>query len=197
MATSAGSSSDHALAAVAFVAGALGARREVTLPNVDVARAAAQVITASEAAAIHVDNLRTRADDFDPMIRDRLLAAALLPAAAYVRAQRFRAWFRARVAEVFAEVDVLLAPTTPWPAPPIGAPWTIRIDGVEVPSRGHLGVFTQPLSFVGLPVVSVPIVTPGSLPVGVQLVGRPFDEATLLRIAARLEAEGIATSPVV
>jgi aspartyl-tRNA(Asn)/glutamyl-tRNA(Gln) amidotransferase subunit A len=188
---------DEALAAVARVASALGVHREVTLPEAHRARAAAQVITACEAAAYHLDNLRSRAADFDPMTRDRLLAAALLPAAAYLRAQRFRAWFRARVADVFGQADVLLAPTTPWTAPAIGASWTTRIDGVEVPTRGHLGIFTQPLSFVGLPVISVPVVTPGSLPVGVQLVGAPFTEAALFRVAARLEVEGLVRSPVV
>ena len=130
---------DEALAAVGRVAAALGARHEVSLPEAHRARAAAQVITAGEAGAYHLESLRTRAADFDPMTRDRLLAATLLPAAAYVRAQRFRAWYRARVAEAFREVDVLLAPTTPWPAPAIGAPWTTRIGGTEVMTRGHSG----------------------------------------------------------
>ena len=188
---------DEALAAVAGVASALRVRREVTLPEAHRARAAAQVITACEAGAYHLDNLRSRAADFDPMTRDRLLAAALLPAAAYLGAQRFRAWFRARVAEVFGQADVLLAPTTPWTAPAIGAPWTTRVDGIEVPTRGHLGVFTQPLSFIGLPVISVPVVAPGTLPVGVQLVAAPFQEAALFRVAARLEAEGVVRAPVV
>jgi len=188
---------DEALAAVAGVASALRVRREVTLPEAHRARAAAQVITACEAGAYHLDNLRSRAADFDPMTRDRLLAAALLPAAAYLGAQRFRAWFRARVAEVFGQADVLLAPTTPWTAPAIGAPWTTRVDGIEVPTRGHLGVSTQPLSFIGLPVISVPVVAPGTLPVGVQLVAAPFQEAALFRVAARLEAEGVVRAPVV
>ncbi len=187
---------DAALAAVARVATALGARREVTLPEPHRARAAAQVITACEGGAYHLERLRTRAADFDPMTRDRFLAAALLPAGAYLRAQRFRAWFRARVAEVFRAVDILIAPTTPWEAPAIGAPWTTRISGVEVVTRGHLGVFTQPLSFVGLPVISVPIVTPGALPLGVQLVAAPWNEAALFRVAARLEADGVVGAPV-
>src|SRR5881628_1407383 len=187
---------DEALAAVTRVAAAPGARREVSLPEAHRARAAAQVITACEGSAYHLENLRARAADFDPMIRDRLLAAALLPAAAYLRAQRFRAWYRARVAEVFREVDVLLAPTTPWTAPAIGAPWTTRIDGTEVPTRGHLGVFTQPLSFIGLPVISVPLVSAGALPVGVQLIAAPFNEAALFRVAARLEADGVVGAPV-
>ena len=187
----------EALQAVARVAHALGASREVQLPEVHRARAAAQVITASEAAAIHLGDLRARAADFDPMTRDRLLAATLLPASAYVQAQRLRAWFRTSVADVFRDADVLVAPTTPRTAPAIGAPWMSRIDGVEVPTRGHLGAFTQPFSFIGLPVVSVPVIAPGCLPVGVQLIGRPFEEATILRVAARLEAQGVVASPVV
>ena len=188
---------DEALAAVARVARALGVRREVTLVEPERARAAAQVITACEAAAYHLDNLRSRAGDFDPMTRDRLLAATLLPATYYLRAQRFREWFRARAADVFRHADVLLAPTTPWPAPAIGAPWTTRIGGTEVFTRGHLGVFTQPLSFIGLPAMSVPVVAAGALPVGVQLVAAPFNEAALFRVAARLEAEEVVSAPVV
>ena len=186
---------DEALAAATKVAAALRARREVTLPEPQRARAAAQVITACEGAAYHLENLRARAADFDPMTRDRFLAAALLPASAYVRAQRFRAWYRAQVAEVFREADVLLAPTTPWPAPAIGAPWTTRIGGTEVLTRGHLGVFTQPLSFIGLPVISVPVAAPGALPVGVQLIAAPFNEAAIFRVAALLEADGVVGSP--
>jgi len=188
---------DEALAAVARVARALGVRREVTLVEPERARAAAQVITACEAAAYHLDNLRSRAGDFDPMTRDRLLAATLLPATYYLRAQRFREWFRGRAADVFRHADVLLAPTTPWPAPAIGAPWTTRIGGTEVFTRGHLGVFTQPLSFIGLPAMSVPVVAAGALPVGVQLVAAPFNEAALFRVAARLEAEEVVSAPVV
>jgi AtzE family amidohydrolase len=187
---------DESLAAVATLTAALGVTREVTLPEAHRARAAAQVITACEGSAIHLEDLRTRAADFDPMTRERFLAAALVPAAHYVRAQRFRAWYRARVAEVFREVDVLLAPTTPWPAPPIGAPRTTTIGGVEVVTRAHNGVFTQPLSFIGLPVIAVPVAAAGPLPLSVQLIAAPFNEAALFRVAARLEIEGVVAAPV-
>jgi aspartyl-tRNA(Asn)/glutamyl-tRNA(Gln) amidotransferase subunit A len=187
---------DEVLAALSRVASALRARRELTLPEPQRARAAAQVITACEGSAYHLESLRARAAEFDPMTRDRLRAAALLPAADYVRAQRFRAWFRAQVADAFREADVLLAPTTPYPAPAIGAPWTTTVAGTEVVTRGHLGVFTQPLSFIGLPVISVPVVLPGALPVGVQLVAAPFNEAVLFRVAGRLEADGVVAAPV-
>ena len=189
--------SAESLDAVARVAAALDVTTRVTLPEAHRARAAAMIITAVEAADLHLSDLRMRAKDFDPMTRPRLLATALVPAAAYAHAQRFRAWYRARVAEVFRDVDVLLAPTTPYPAPPIGAPSTTTVDGVLVSTRSHLGVFTQPLSFIGLPVISVPIVTPGALPLGVQLVAAPFRESALFRVAAKLESDGVAVAPVV
>lgn len=187
---------DAALDAVASVARALGAAREVILPEAHRARAAAIVITACEAASIHRDDLMSRPHDFDPMVVDRLLAGALLPASAYVKAQRFRTWYRARAAEVFRDADVLLAPTTPWPAPELGAPRTRSIRGVEVVTRPHTGVFTQPISFIGLPVISVPIVRPGALPIGVQLIAAPFHEAALVSAAAFLEREGVVSAPV-
>ena len=182
-------------AAVARVAAALGASRRVTIPEAHRARAAAMVITASEGANAHLADLKRRPHDFDPLTRDRFLAGALVPAAAYVQAQRFRAWYRARVAELFGEVDVLLAPTTPCPAPRIGQD-RIVLDGVEVLTRPNLGVYTQPLSFIGLPVLSAPVTRPGALPLGVQIVGAPFREAHVLRVGALLEAKGVVAAAV-
>jgi AtzE family amidohydrolase len=183
-------------AAVAEVARALGARETVALPEPHRARAAAMLITAAEGAQLHLADLRTRPDDFDPMTRDRFLAAALLPATAYVAAQRFRAWYRAGVRRVFDGIDVLLAPTTPYPAPRIGQE-RITVDGAEVLARATLGLYTQPLSFIGLPVISVPVVrAPGALPLGVQLVAAPFREAALLRVAAHLERLGVVAAPI-
>ncbi|MBM4441788.1 MAG: AtzE family amidohydrolase, partial [Candidatus Rokubacteria bacterium] len=179
--------------AVLRAAAALRVERRVTLPEAHRARAAAFVITASEGAQLHLESLRTRAKDFDPLIRDRFLAGALVPAALYARAQRFRAWFRDRVREVFQDVDVLLAPTTPWPAPPIGQELSV-FDGVEVPTRPMMGIFTQPLSFIGLPIVSVPV-TGGGLPVGVQIIAAPWNERAALRVAAALESMGVAAAP--
>ena len=95
-----------ALAAVGAVAEALGARDTVTLPEAHRARAAAMIITAAEGAQLHLPDLRSRPEEFDPLTRDRFLAGALLPATAYVAAQRFRAWYRARVAELFEGIDV-------------------------------------------------------------------------------------------
>jgi AtzE family amidohydrolase len=184
-----------ALAAVARVAAALGASRRATIPEALRARAAAMVITAAEGAALHLDALRTRAEDFDPLTRDRFLAGALVPTAWYLQAQRFRSWYRTQVAALFREVDVVLAPTTPCPAPRIGQERMV-LDGVEVMTRPNLGIFTQPLSFIGLPVLSVPVTGRGLLPLGVQVIAAPFQEAHVLRVGALLEARGVAVPAI-
>ena len=186
----------EALAAVTPVARALRVTRQIELPEPHRARAAAMVITAAEGANLHLADLKSRAKDFDPTTRDRFLAGALLPASLYAQAQRFRTWYRTRMAEIFREVDVILAPTTPWVAPLIGAPRLATVDGVEVVARAHSGVFTQPLSFIGLPVISVPVRVAGPLPLGVQLIAAPFREPVLFRVAARLEADGVVAASI-
>ncbi len=175
--------------AVARVAEALGGARALDLPRSDCARSAAFCITAAEGGALHLRALRHRADEYDPATRERLLAGALLPAAAVVQAQRFRAWYRRQLLAAFERFDVLLAPSTPFPAPRRDRA-TITLDGVEVSARANLGLYTQPISFVGLPVVSVPVLGTGVLPIGVQLITAPFAEALGLRIAGRLERLG-------
>ena len=125
-------------------------------PKPQRARSAAYVITATEGAALHLDRLRTRAKDFDPAVRDRLIAGAMVPAALVNQAQKFRRWYRERVLALFDDVDVILAPATPCTAPKIGQQ-TFVLDGVEMPLRPNIGIYTQPISFIGLPVVAVPV----------------------------------------
>jgi len=182
--------SSEALAGVYEVADALGVTEYVTIPEAHRARAAAFVITACEGANLHLNELRSRPQDFDPATRDRFLAGALIPSSWYIQAQRFRRWFRDHLREVFQKVDVIIAPTTPISAPLIGQQ-TMILDGEEIFVRPHLGLFTQPLSFIGLPVLSVPIQGPNALPLGVQLIAAPYNEALILRVAAVLEAEGV------
>ena len=185
-----------ALAAVQKVADAIEVTEYVIIPEADRARAAAFVITASEGANLHLDKLRLCPEDFDPATRDRFLAGALIPSIWYLKAQRFRRWYRDRVREVFQNVDVILAPTTPISAPLIGQQ-TMILDGEEILVHPHLGLFTQPLSFIGLPVLSVPIQCQNALPLGVQLIAAPYNEALILRVAAALEAKGIVSAPVI
>ncbi|HEY9710978.1 MAG TPA: AtzE family amidohydrolase [Oculatellaceae cyanobacterium] len=179
--------------AVAKVARALDVAASVTIPEPHRARAAAYMITASEGANLHLANLRSRPQDFDPATRDRFLAGTLIPATWYIQAQRFRQWYRDRVREIFQNVDIILAPTTPCVAPPLGQEKMV-IAGEEVLVRPNLGLYTQPLSFIGLPVLSVPIHLPGYLPLGVQIIAAPYNEALILRVAAVLEAQGIVSA---
>ncbi|MEH1898490.1 MAG: AtzE family amidohydrolase [Nostoc sp.] len=186
----------EALAAVQKVADAIEVSEYVTIPEAHRARAAAFVITASEGANLHLEKLRCRPQDFDPATRDRFLAGALIPSSWYLQAQRFRRWYRDRIREVFQNVDVILAPTTPISAPLIGQQ-TMILDGEEILVRPHLGLFTQPLSFIGLPVLSIPIQRPNALPLGVQLIAAPYNEALILRVAAALEIKGVISAAVV
>jgi 1-carboxybiuret hydrolase len=188
-----------ATAAVDAVAQALGTTRLVEWPEVERARAAAFVVTCGEGAALHLDDLRHRAMDFDPMTRDRFLANALIPHAWVMQAQRVRHWFARRVARIFETVDVLLAPATPCVAPAIGTEW-IDIAGQRLPARASMGLLTQPISCIGLPVATVPLWGLSSsaphMPIGVQLIAAPWREDLCLRVAAALEAQGICSAPV-
>lgn len=185
-----------AQAAVAKVARALGSLATVELPEVARARAAAFVISNSEGASLHLPDLRTRAADFEPLSRDRFLAGALIPAAWLNQAQRVRRWFALRAAALFREVDVLIAPATPVVAPTIGTEW-IEVGGRRLPCRPSLGLLTQPISCIGLPVCAVPVWgCHPSLPIGVQLIAAPWREAQVLRVAHALEAAGVVQAPV-
>jgi 1-carboxybiuret hydrolase len=183
----------EAAAAVTKVAAALGVSREVEVPEVTRARAAAYVITAAEGAALHLDRLRTRAADYDPAVRDRLIAGAMIPAAMVTSAQKFRRWYRERALALFGEVDAILAPATPCTAPLIGQ-GTFVVNGTLQPVRPNLGLYTQPMSFIGLPVVAVPVPL-RPLPIGVQIVAAPWREDVALRIAHALEAAGVVAAP--
>lgn len=177
-------------AALAQVNSALNITQTVTLPEADIARKAAFVITACEGSQLHLQRLRTRAMDFDPATRDRFLAGAFIPHSWYLQAQRFRRWFQQQVQAIFQQVDVLIAPTTPCVAPFIEQQ-TMAIAGETVLVRPHLGLYTQPLSFIGLPVLSVPVVQSDSLPIGVQIIAAPYQESAILRVAHWLETQGV------
>jgi aspartyl-tRNA(Asn)/glutamyl-tRNA(Gln) amidotransferase subunit A len=184
----------QAYEAVARAASALGATTTVELPEVERARASAYLITMAEGAALHLGRLRERGPDFDPAVRERLLAGAVLPASWVIEAQKFRRWYRDRVLEIMGDWDVLIAPATPVPAPRIGQQ-SFVLDGKEMLVRPNIGIYTQPISFIGLPVVAAPIPTPGELPIAVQLIAAPWREDAALRAAAALEAAGVAYAP--
>ena len=120
----------------------------------------------------------------------------MLPGAWIERAQRFRRVFRDDMMALFQDVDVILAPSTPMRAPKLGQRTTM-FGGVELPVRPNLGIFTQPFSFIGLPVVAAPIWTEGQkLPLGIQIIAPPWREDFALRVARQLEKAGVALAPV-
>jgi aspartyl-tRNA(Asn)/glutamyl-tRNA(Gln) amidotransferase subunit A len=179
--------------AVVRVAKALGATTTVELPEAGRARAAAYIVTTTEGASLHLDRLRKRPNDFDPAVRDRLIAGAMIPAPFVDKAQKFRRWYRAQVLDLFKSVDVILAPATPCVAPKLGQA-TFVLDGVELPVRANIGIHTQPISFIGLPVVVVPVPLK-PMPIGVQIIAAPWREDVALRVAHALERSGVAAAP--
>ena len=190
------SADESTLAAVDTVARALKAELVVELAGAEAARSAAYLITMVEGGALHLERLRTRAKDFDPDVRDRLIAGAMLPGAWVTQAQKFRRRFRAETLALFRDVDILLAPATPCRAPRIGQK-TFVLNGQEMLVRPNLGLFTQPLSFIGLPVVVAPVWRDGEkLPIGVQIVAAPWREDLALRVAWAVEQAGVVRAPV-
>jgi len=172
---------------------ALGARAEVEWPDAALGRAAAFIVSASEGGSLHLDDLRRRPQDFEPLSVDRFLAGALQPAAWYLRAQRFRRVYRDRVNALFEDWDLLVAPATPVSAPLLGTEW-LDINGTRQPCRPAIGLLTQPVSFAGCPVVAAPMWPPGTggLPIGVQLIAAPWREDLCLRAAQVLQDAGVA-----
>jgi AtzE family amidohydrolase len=171
----------------------LGAKDEVTWPDAAIGRAAAFLITASEGGSLHLEDLRKRPHDFEPLSVDRFLAGALQPVDWYLRAQRFRRIYRDKVNALFTHWDVLIAPATPVASSAIGTDW-LEINGQRQPSRPAMGLLTQPISFAGCPVVAAPMWPEGTggLPIGVQLIAAPWREDLCLRAARVLQEGGVA-----
>ena len=144
-------------------------------------------ILASEGAEVHLENLRNNAGLMDPYVRTRLLSGLMITAPDYIRAQRARTLFNNQVAEIFEQVDLILTPTTPIPA--VGIGHAMDLFG-ETGESGYnlLSRNTRPFNLTGSPAISVPCgFTRMGLPIGLQLTGRLFDEATVFRAAHAYE----------
>ena len=173
-----------AVAAAAKTLESLGAHIEdAALTQVSHVPAAALAILASEALAYHAPWLRTRAQDYQADVRDRLKLGIFVTGEDYVRAQRVRALVRDEVDEALRHADVLLAPSTPIAATRLDESH-VELAGERVDVRSALIRFTRPFNLSGHPACAVPCgFTSAGLPIGMQLVGRAFDEATVLRAA--------------
>jgi aspartyl-tRNA(Asn)/glutamyl-tRNA(Gln) amidotransferase subunit A len=147
---------------------------EIDLPEMQAMRVVGYTILAQEALAYHQSNLRTHLHDYGEFMRLRILAAYAYDTGAFIRAQQVRGVLRQRANAIFAQVDLLSTPTVPAAAPPLG---------VASPT-----LFTAPFNLLGWPALTVPAgKTADGLPLGLQLVGRPWDEATVLRAGLALE----------
>lgn len=187
---------NDARAAVEQVAHALDVQDELLFAQAELARSAAFIVSASEGGNQYLPELRRQPDRFEPHSRERLLAGAMIPSAWYIQAQRFRRHAQQMFKTLFAHADVLIAPATPCSATLIGEQ-TMAINGQALPVRASMGMLTQPISFLGLPVVTVPLRTAGGLPIGVQLIAAPFNEQACLRVARVLEEMGLSESRAV
>jgi aspartyl-tRNA(Asn)/glutamyl-tRNA(Gln) amidotransferase subunit A len=169
-------------AAVAELA-ALGTRVEpAAVPMLEEAGTIQQLLMLTEASTVHLRWLRTRLGDYGPDVRARLLAGLCLPATGYVTGLRLRRRYRQELETLFHHHDVLVAPAMPTVAPRIGEE-AVTVRGEAIPYRQSYIPFNVPWSLAGLPAASIPCGFVEGLPVGLALVGRPFEEETVLRLA--------------
>jgi aspartyl-tRNA(Asn)/glutamyl-tRNA(Gln) amidotransferase subunit A len=141
-----------------------------------------QLLMLTEAAEIHLPWLRTRLADYGADVRARALAGLLLPGTAHVTGLRARRWYLGELARLFERFDLLVAPEMPIVPPKIGDD-EVELKGVRMPYRLALIPFNSPWSLAGLPVASVPAGFVDGLPVGLALIGRWNEEATVLSAA--------------
>ena len=166
----------------------LGANvEECIIPALDDAISISGAILLTEAAEIHLDNLRERADEFGADVRGRLEEGAMNPAVAYIAAQRARSEFNRAIAEAMGSYDILLAPTNAVPAPKIGE-HIVEVNGQTEHKLALMPRLTRPHNICGIPTVSVPCgFTSDGLPIGMQLAARPFEDALALQVAYAYE----------
>ena len=169
---------------------------DISLPLIPFAGAVFMALCDSEAAGHHKRWLSERADEYDQGTRRRLVTAGLIPAAAVHRAARARALIREQMLAALGKYDLLLGPTSPHPAPAI-ASHTAPVTSKEEAAARFFGrrSYTTPASLAGVPAISVPCgFTAAGLPIGLQLIGRPFAESTVLSAAHAWEsAAGLST----
>jgi aspartyl-tRNA(Asn)/glutamyl-tRNA(Gln) amidotransferase subunit A len=167
----------------------LGARvEEVALPDPQAAADVANVVSRSESAAVHARLVLEQPGLIQAVVRARLELGFRIPAVDYLQALRLRARLaRTFLREVFSRADVVVAPVIPEPAPALahaveGAP------GAIAERQGRFSRLTRPFNSLGLPALSVPCgFSEAGLPLGLQVVGRPFAEATVLRVGRACE----------
>lgn len=181
----------NAIEQAAKVAAELGAVVElVRTPDMEALTAVHRMILLPEASAV-IGQFLDRRMELGPDVRALFDQGRLVPAVDYLDAQRLRRIFRARFARLFESIDVLFTPATLFTAPPIGRN-TVEVNGVEEDVRLMTTATVRAINVLGYPAASVPCgLDACRMPIGLQIVGRPFEEDCVLRIAAALEDAGI------
>ncbi|MEJ2865546.1 amidase [Actinomycetospora flava] len=180
---------DKAVREALGVFASVGARAvDVAVDDIEGNISAQLTVEAAEPSTYHQRWLRERPDDYGEDVRLLLEAGELLLATQYLQAQRYRALLRRQTLAALAHAEVLVCPTLPFTATPLGEV-TVEIDpGAPEDMLSAIMQFTGLPSLTGLPAISVPCgFDPDGLPIGLQLIGRPFEEATLLRAAAAFQ----------
>jgi len=156
---------------------------EIDMEHIDGNISAQLTIEAAEPSAYHQRNLRERPGDYGDDVRTLLETGELLLATQYIQAQRYRALLRAAFLDAFQKVDVFICPSLPFTATKVGATTVAIENGIEEDMLSAIMQFTGIASLTGLPSLNVPCgFDQDGLPVGMQIIGKPFDEATLFRV---------------
>ena len=159
-------------------------RLDVADPDIALLNALNGLLFLSEAAAVHAPWLTERRDDYGPQVRERLLRGLYFPATRYIDAMRLRGpMLKAFLKETLADADALILPTLPVTAPTVEAAASRDISAVMA-LNAKLTPFTPLANYLGLPALGIPGgFDRNGMPIGVQLIGRPFAEGRLLRLA--------------
>jgi len=186
---------ESAVRGAAARAKALGAElKPVRLPDMEAINATARVVLLAEASA-HLEPHLQHRGRFGADVLALLDQGRLVPAVDYVNAQRLRRKLRSEFDRVWQEVDCLFVPTVPNTAPKIGDT-KVRLAGRDEDVRLAATRLVRGINLLGYPALSIPCgLGPNGMPIGLQIIGTPFDEATILRIGAALEDNGVAIPP--
>jgi len=147
----------------------------------------ANVVAMSSAAAVHFDYMRERPDDYGPQLQSRLAQALAVPAPIYLRALQIRArMIEDFLRTAFIDCDAIIVPCMPF-LPPLDADVNVGAGPRMNEILAGMTVFTRPFSFLGLPVVTLPVKNSNGLPVSIQVIARPWREDIAVSIARKLE----------
>jgi aspartyl-tRNA(Asn)/glutamyl-tRNA(Gln) amidotransferase subunit A len=170
--------------------------KPVKLPELAAINTVGQILLLSEAAAVFDKYVHQR-DRFGEDVRALLDQGRLVPATDYINAQRLRRQLQTDFRRIWSEVDCLITPATPLPAPRLRQT-TVHIAGKDVMMRPLITRFSRPFNVLGQPAIALPCgLTRDGLPIGLQVAARPFQDALVLRVAAALEDAGIGIPAVI